>query len=152
VESTGAETARATGQAIKKKPAILWITLAGVVVVVAAVGAFMVFRASKFSQAKHDVQAIALALDVFARENGGYPVGTPAEICRMLRGETVNGQNPKKLDYIEAEPQEMDGIGEFVDPWGDPYRMSVDQTARVYSFGPNHVDERGDGDDIASWK
>ena len=122
------------------------------VVVVAAVGAWAVFRASKLSQAKHDVQAIALALDVFARENGNYPKGTPAEICRMLRGETINGQNPKKLDYIEAEPQEMDGIGEFIDPWGNPYRMLIDPTAHVYSFGANHIDEHGEGDDIASWK
>jgi hypothetical protein len=111
-----------------------------------------VFRVSKLSQARHDVQVLALALDVFARENGDYPKGTPGEICQMLRGESINGQNLKKLDYIEAEPQEMDGTGEFIDPWGDPYRMLIEPTARVYSFGPNHIDEHGDGDDIASWK
>jgi hypothetical protein len=121
-------------------------------VVVATAGAWTVFHVSKRSQAKHDVRALALALDVFARENGDYPKGTPGEICRMLRGESVNGQNLKRLDYIEAEPQEMDGTGEFIDPWGDPYQMLIDPTVRVYSFGPNHIDEHGEGDDIASWK
>jgi hypothetical protein len=131
---------------------MLWAALAGVAFVVTAAVAFAVFHVTKFSQARHDVHAIALALDVFARENGDYPKGTPGEICRMLRGETVNGQNPKKLDYIEAEPQEMDGTGEFIDPWGDPYQMLIGPTARAYSFGPNRIDEHGEGDDIASWK
>ncbi len=81
------------------------------------VGGLAVFHANKVSQARHDVQFIALALDGFARENGDYPKGTPGEICRMLRGETVNGQNPKKLDYVEAQPGELNGLGEFVDPW-----------------------------------
>ena len=70
----------------------------------------------------------------------------------MLRGETVNGQNPKKLDYLNAQSNELSGLGEFVDPWGVPYRMLVDCVARVYSCGPNRVDEHGEGDDIASWK
>lgn len=130
----------------------MWTVLASLAIVAVAVGARTVFRVSKLSQARHDVQVLALALDVFARENGDYPKGTPGEICQMLRGESINGQNLKKLDYIEAEPQEMDGTGEFIDPWGDPYRMLIEPTARVYSFGPNHIDEHGDGDDIASWK
>ncbi|MGO9243838.1 MAG: type II secretion system protein GspG [Verrucomicrobiia bacterium] len=116
------------------------------------VGGLAVFRANKVSQARHDVQVIALALDGFARENGAYPKGTPGEICRMLRGETVNGQNPKKLDYVEAQPRELNGSGEFVDPWGEPYRMSVERGTRVYSCGPNRIDEHGEGDDITSWK
>jgi hypothetical protein len=112
----------------------------------------LAFHAAKVAQARHDVKVIALTLDGFARENGDYPRGTLGEICRMLRGETVNGQNPKKLDYVAAQPHEVDGSGEFIDPWGEPYRMSVDHGARVYSCGPNRIDEHGDGDDIASWK
>jgi type II secretory pathway pseudopilin PulG len=120
--------------------------------VAAIVGGLVLVRANKVSQARHDVQIIALALDGFARENGDYPKGTPGEICRMLRGETVNGQNPKKLDYIEAQPHELNALGEFVDPWGQPYRMSVNGATHVYSYGPNRIDEHGAGDDIASWK
>jgi type II secretory pathway pseudopilin PulG len=115
-------------------------------------GGLVAFHAAKVSQARHDVKVIALTLDGFARENGDYPRGTPGEICRMLRGETVNGQNPKKLDYVDAQRNELNGLGEFIDPWGQPYRMSVAGAARVYSCGPNRIDEHGEGDDITSWK
>jgi len=118
---------------------------------VVAVG-LAIFHAAEVSQARHDVRVIALALDGFARENGDYPKGTPGEICRMLRGEAVNGQNPKKLDYLNAQPNELNGLGEFIDPWGQPYRMSVDGATHVYSCGPNRIDEHGEGDDVASWK
>jgi len=121
-------------------------------ILAAAVGAITVTHVSKHSQARHDVQVIALSLDGFTLENGSYPKGTRGEVCRLLRGESVNGQNPKKLDYVEALPAEMDATGEFLDPWGEPYRISIDRKIRVYSCGPNHIDEKGDGDDIVSWK
>ena len=137
---------------MKKKSAIRWVVIASLAVVTAAVGAFTVTHVSKHSQARHDVRIIALALDGFARENADYPQGTRAEICRMLVGESVNGQNPKKLDYIEARPHEVNTLGAFVDPWGEPYQFSVEPNPRAYSCGPNRIDEHGDGDDITSWK
>jgi type II secretory pathway pseudopilin PulG len=152
MEGGGAQTSRAVGQTIRLKAAILWVAMAVLMIAAAIVGGLAVFRANKVSQARHDVQVIVLTLDGFARENGDYPHGTRGEICRMLRGETVNGQNPRKLDYVEAQPHELNGLGEFIDPWGEPYRMSVDHGARVYSCGPNRIDEHGQGDDIANWK
>jgi len=137
---------------VKKKSTAPWVVIAILVVAVAAAGVFAVSRHNRISRARHDVQVIAVALDGFASENGDYPKGTRGEICRMLRGESVNGQNPKKLDYIEAQPFEMNGAAEFVDPWGEPYRFAVEPKTRVYSCGPNRVDEQGEGDDIASWK
>jgi len=128
------------------------LALSILILATAVVSAFTFHHFSKHSRALHDVQVIALALDGFAFENGDFPQGTRGEICRMLRGESINGQNPKKLDYVEALPIEMDGTGEFLDPWGEPYRISVDPKVRVYSCGPNRLDEHGDGDDIASWK
>ena len=126
MEGRSAQTSRATGQTIRKKAAITWGAVAVLMIAAAIVAGLAVFRGNKVSQARHDVQVIALALDGFARENGDYSKGTLGEICRMLRGEMVNGQNPKKLDYVEAQPHELNGLGEFVDPWGEPYRMSVD--------------------------
>ena len=35
----------------------------------------------------------------------------------------------------------------LLDRWGNPYRVDP-TTHRVYSFGPNGIDERGEGDDI----
>ena len=152
MEGGSTQTSGATGQTVRRNAVGLWAAL-GVLLFAAflAVG-LAAFRADKVSQARHDVKVIALALDGFARENGDYPKGTPGEVCRMLRGETVNGQNPKKLDYLKAQPHELNESGEFIDPWGQPYRMSVNGTARVYSCGPNRIDEHGEGDDITSWK
>jgi len=152
MEGGSAQASRATGQTIRKKAAITWGAVGVLLFAAVIVGGLSVFRAEKVSQARHDVKVIALALDGFARENGDYPKGTLGEICRMLRGEMVNGQNPKKLDYIDAQPHELNGLGEFVDPWGQPYRMSVDGATHVYSCGPNRIDEHGEGDDITSWK
>ena len=153
MEGAGAQTSSTAGQTVRNRAAILWAAM-GVFsfAAVVTVGGLVLVRANKVSQARHDVQVIALTLDGFAHENGDYPRGTPAEICRMLRGETINGQNPRKLDYVEAQPHEVNGLGEFVDPWGEPYRMSFDRVARVYSCGPNRIDEHGAGDDITSWK
>ena len=137
---------------MKQKPLLFWVVISILILAAAVVGAFTVSHVSKRAQAKHDVQIIALALDGFAHENGDYPKGTRAEVCRMLRGESINGQNPRKLDYVEALPAEMNSIGEFIDPWGEPYRISTEQQTRAYSCGPNHLDEHGDGDDIVSWK
>ena len=55
---------------MKKKSPLFWVVVSGLVVVVAGVGAFTVSRGGKLSQARHDVQVIALTLDGFARENG----------------------------------------------------------------------------------
>lgn len=148
MEGRGAETARKPGQAVKKSRWALWLGGAAVALAVLVAAGLLASRALKISKARNDVQILALALDGFARENGDYPRGSLAEVCAMLRGESVRGQNPLRLDYIEARPEEMNAAGEFVDPWGMTYRIVVEPTVVVYSCGPNRVDEQGVGDDI----
>lgn len=152
MEDGSAQVARPLGKTVKEKPTVFWLALSVLILAAAVVGAYTVHHVGKHSQARHDVQVIALALDGFAFENDGFPKGTRGEICRLLRGESINGQNPKKLDYIEALPTEMNETGEFLDPWGQPYHMSVYPRTRVYSCGPNRIDEHGDGDDVTNWK
>jgi type II secretory pathway pseudopilin PulG len=103
-------------------------------------------------KAKQDVNIIEIGLRGFAAENGRPPTGRPAQIAALLRGENIGGQNPKRLDYVEASLGEMNSAGEFIDPWGTPYRISSGADARAYSCGPNRQDENGEGDDICSWK
>ena len=102
--------------------------------------------------AKHDVDVLALALEGYASEHGKYPQGTPSQIAALLRGQAVGEQNQEKLDYVEAASHEMNAAGEFIDPWGTPYRLLPGSPSQVYSYGPNHLDESGGGDDVASWK
>jgi type II secretory pathway pseudopilin PulG len=102
------------------------------------------------AKARHDVNVLAFVLDKFVQEQGEYPHGDLGTICRLLKGESINGQNPRRLDYVEASAYEQNDKGEFVDPWGTSYRLSFDPVVRVYSCGPNRIDEQGAGDDIAS--
>jgi hypothetical protein len=124
-----------------------WIAIClATVVVMATVGC----GRQKAARTQHDVSQLRLALDLYLGEHGAYPSGTTGEICRLLLGQEVNGQNAKKLSYIEAQPNEINAAGEFLDPWGMPYRIIIQSPPRVYSCGPNKLDENGAGDDIAS--
>jgi hypothetical protein len=153
METRNAETSEQRRRRALKKRAQkrLWI---GVGVAVAVVALLVVALPPwlRKRKAKHDVDTLAFALTGFAYENGRYPEGTAAELAAILQGSNIGGQNPKGLDYIVADMGEKNDKGEFVDSWRTPYRMFVDKEARAYSCGPNRVDEKGDGDDIASWK
>jgi type II secretory pathway pseudopilin PulG len=111
---------------------------------------FAIRPAVQRAKAKHDVDVLVLALDGFMREQGEYPHGDLATLCRLLKGQTIDGQNPRQLDYVESQAYEVNAKGEFVDPWGTAYRVALNPVVHVYSCGPNRIDEQGNGDDIGS--
>jgi type II secretory pathway pseudopilin PulG len=129
-----------------------WRLITLIVVPVLAVLAVGIVPVWRRYRAERDVDILALGLRGFAAENGRPPSGTRAQIAALLRGEDVAGLNPKKLDYVVANMGEMNANGEFIDPWGTPYRLSDGPGARAYSCGPNRQDEGGSGDDICSWR
>ena len=100
------------------------------------------------NKAQNDANVLFQALSVYATEQGELPHGSYATICQLLRGKSVDGQNLKRLDYIEAEGVETNAKGEIIDPWGNPFRISYDKKLKVYSCGPNGHDDQGAGDDI----
>lgn len=150
MESASPATTSQPPQAVKKRATarLVFVSIA-VVVLLGAIG-WLILRQAKLSRARHDVALLVLGLDGFAREHGQYPAGTPAQICALLRGEKVDGQNPRRLDYISADVGETNAAGDFVDPWGTPYVLLTSPHARAYSCGPNRVDEQGKGDDVSS--
>lgn len=102
------------------------------------------------NKAQNDVNVIYQALNAYVSEQNELPRGSFSTICRLLRGESVDGQNLKRLDYLDLESGGVDvnTKGEILDPWGIPYRIILDKQLRVYSCGPNKIDEQGNGDDI----
>jgi len=142
------ESGRAENAARSTKPVKLII--AGAVVVVLVVGWFASRPMRQRAQARHDVRELVLALDIFLHEQGEYPPGNLAQICRLLRGENVDGKNPRRLEIVEAKAYEVNAADEFVDPWGTAYRIVMTPSVRVYSCGPNRTDEQGAGDDIVA--
>ena len=103
----------------------------------------------RHNKAQTDSAILVQALSAYAREQAELPHGSYSTICRLLRGESVDGQNPKRLNYIEAEGQEISTKGEFLDPWGHPYRIVFEKELRVYSGGPTGADDRGKGNHIS---
>lgn len=135
---------------VRKSRRRLWIVVALLVAVAAATGSTAGVRLWKVFQARHDVNELVMAQEAY-RIKFGHPLeGSTAEICAVLRGEDVRGQNPDHEAVVEA--YEVNSAGEFLDPWGMTYRIQAGPDVRVYSCGANRVDESGDGDDIVSWR
>jgi hypothetical protein len=134
----------------KKSAGKSWGIAAGIAVAAVAVLWAPVLRpAWQRHRATKDVAALVEALQLFAKIEGDFPAGDAPTICRLLRGEAVGGQNARRLDYVEG--YRLNERGEFVDPWGQAYRIELEPKVRVYSCGPNRKDEQGRGDDIVAW-
>jgi hypothetical protein len=80
------------------------------------------------------------------KEYGEWPAGSHADVIKTLRGE-----NAKGIVFLEVAHGSVTESGELVDPWGTPYRLSIDQRTRratVHSAGPDRtfqpVHERAD--------
>jgi hypothetical protein len=79
-----------------------------------------------------------------------------ASAITVYKIEYGNQRPPKSLDdLVEPRPDYPKGLLEGgrplpVDPWGHAYAYSVgdDDSCRIWSFGPNGVDDHGAGDDI----
>lgn len=94
-------------------------------------------------------------------------------IFRIMRGETVGGDNASQVVFYEFETS--DSAAGALDPWSDPsdnntwrrYRVRVDadfnntitlgsdnlyRSVVVWSCGTNRVDDDGTKDDIKSWE
>ncbi|MCG3149285.1 MAG: hypothetical protein PCFJNLEI_02745 [Verrucomicrobiae bacterium] len=126
---------------------VVWGLL--VVVLIIVVLWFPVLRpAYQRYKAGQDTAALVEALKMYAQIEGELPGGDLTTICRLLRGESVAGQNARKLDYVESYV--VNDRGEFLDPWGTPYQIILQPQMRVYSCGPNKTDEHGQGDDLAA--
>jgi len=87
-------------------------------------------RTEKFNA---DVDNLFAGLQQYKEHVGKYPVGSNAEIAKALLG-----QNPKKLIILVGRKNELNEKGEFVDPWGTPFRIYFsDVGVLVRSAGPN---------------
>ncbi len=108
---------------------------------------------AKRTQAKNDLTQIVTAVNAFYTEYGQYPCdtqfGTGTDyfaadddpnnaLFDILRGDPTNGRvqtyNPKAIQFLQptiakdpASPRSgIGGNGRFYDPWGDTYRILID--------------------------
>ncbi len=88
------------------------------------------------------LKSLKAPLESFNLDIGTYP--STQQGLASLRAAPADLANPAKWSgpYTEAEIA--------TDPWGNPYQYEGGGTQyRIWSFGPNGVNEQGGGDDIA---
>jgi hypothetical protein len=151
------------------------------------------FQRVEKTQAQAEVKALESALKAYLNEYRGNPTNltiydrilggqTPETtatgiqveegVVRMLRGENVNGQNPRGITFMDfADATIVSNY--FVDPWNQPYKYMLDydyngithvwftsnsgetnlpRPVAVWSRGPDGSDMNGfRGDDPKSW-
>jgi hypothetical protein len=90
---------------------------------------------------------LATALERYFYTYGTFPTGNVGFIERILSGEDLNGENPKKEVFLAHKPS-IEHLNEMVDSWGTPFQIGFSQTTNpiIHSAGPNK--KFGDQDDI----
>jgi hypothetical protein len=105
--------------------------LAGVAWVAKTWSAFNINARTR--QFNDDVVTLFESLQKYKENVGSYPVGSNADIAKMLKG-----KNPKNVIILVGRKTDLNDKGEFVDPWGTPLRIYFsDSGILVRSAGPN---------------
>ena len=105
--------------------------LAGAVWIVKVVTTVQV-KASMY-RLTQDVECLFDGLQKYKEHVGSYPTGSNSEVVKALQG-----QNPKKVIIGLGRKLELNGKGEFIDPWGNALRFYFsDNSVLVRSAGEN---------------
>ncbi len=102
---------------------------------------------AKVTAARADINAIAMALDIYKLDNHGYPStqqGLDALVTRPAGSPPARNWNPD--GYLKRLP---------VDPWGNPYQFIVPGSRGAYDLFSFGADGRAGGEglnaDIGNW-
>jgi hypothetical protein len=108
-------------------------------------GGFYVWAQIKQSATKAQAVGLQRAVQAYIVEYGIAPQGDAAAVTAALQG-----GNARHIAFFHAPPSQLNGKGEYLDRWGEPFRfdLSDSQNLRIWSPGRNHRDENGtDGSD-----
>lgn len=101
-------------------------------------------RARSLSGSAASAQDLMAALKAYETEFGVLPESGNASLVKSL-----SSQTPKGTGYLLFPPDELNTRGEWLDSRNRPwvYERLQDGGYRIYSTGPNGIDEGGQGDD-----
>ena len=93
---------------------------------------------------KLEMQSLLNALQLYQAEFNKYPSGSPSEIAQALLG-----NNPKKHVFLGGFlGRSTNNAGQFVDPWGTPYEITVESTNHIVLRCAGKNRAFGDKDDV----
>ena len=97
---------------------------------------------------KVEVRQLEIAARAYRSDYGQWPdARNNPELVSVL-----SGSNLHHIAYMEfgSDIREMNGV--FLDPWHHPYHFQVlSNEFRVWSSGPDGINDSGKRDDIVSW-
>jgi hypothetical protein len=115
-----------------------FLLIVGVIGVVIAAGwavkALTTVQAkARNSRLSSDVESLFDGLQKYKEYVGSYPKGGNADVAKALQG-----QNERKVTVLVGRKLEVNGKGEYVDPWGNALRIYFSDTSvLIRSAGPN---------------
>ena len=125
------------------------LVVAGLVVGLIAAGwlvhSLTTFRVNaRMNRLTQDVDSLFDGLQKYKETVGAYPSGSNSDVAKALQG-----QNPKKVIILVGRKLEMNSKGEFVDPWGTPFRFYFsDNSVLLRSAGQNRRFEESSSPDF----
>ena len=85
------------------------------------------------SRLSTDIESLFDGLQKYKEFVGSYPTGGNAEVAKALQGE-----NPRKVTVLVGRKLQLNGKGEYVDPWGTALRIYFSgDSVLIRSAGPN---------------
>ena len=102
---------------------------------------------SKIARTRNAMVQLSTAVLSFQTEYGVLPDAKDnATLIKVLSGQVETRENPRDIVFLTPSHRELDSQGEFIDPWGTPYRISVNDQPTVISAGPDK--QWGTSDDL----
>ena len=137
---------------MKKMRKKIGFTLIEIMVVIAIIGMILGIaipsvslyrRRTKEAKARTDIESLGIAIKMYQVDKGIYPSATG------LAGTLEAG------GYMEFKEDELDGDGDFIDPWGNAYHYDPDgghnSSFDIYSQGYDGIGDGTDENDINNW-
>lgn len=117
-------------------------------------GIYQDLHPSRDQIARRDLRGFQILIQNYLLTRRPLPAGDPADQLRTL----LEGNRHRHGHHLKIDESRLASNGLYLDPWGSPYAFGWWETpfqrtrAWAYSFGPNTINEGGNGDDIASWR
>jgi hypothetical protein len=132
-------------------PIVIGLLILSVVVAILWYGKKSVEEAHARSMTQTSLQDLCVAIKAYETDFGVYPPGPNAAFVRALQSSDRQGTLHSELANLSLSP-----AGKLLDRWQQPFVYKIVKATdrsgiayRLYSIGPNGVDEEGKGDDIA---